>query len=84
MYLYELLASGSLQRGIKLFGPSFDSEGPAAGVTSVEEILVKAERAQPKPTAENPLYANFGKRKKGDLLGSGRQQEGLLCIYCNL
>ncbi|KAK9822740.1 hypothetical protein WJX74_002304 [Apatococcus lobatus] len=28
-------------------------------------LMLKAERAQPKPTARNPIYANFGKKAKG-------------------
>ena len=65
MLLFNMLSTGSIQKGIELFGTSFDVDVPAAMVTSVEEIKIKAERAQPKPTAENPLYANFGKRKEG-------------------
>lgn len=35
---------------------------PAADLVG---LMLKAERAQPKPTARNPIYANFGKKTKG-------------------
>ena len=35
---------------------------PAADLVG---LMLKAERAQPKPTARNPIYANFGKKAKG-------------------
>ena len=63
--MLEVLASGSVNAGQKLFGSSYDMEVVILGVLTVEQILEKAERAQPKPTADNPLYANFGKKRKG-------------------
>lgn len=61
----EMLASGSFARGEEIFGSGFDVRPEPRGVSSVAEIRAKAERAQPKPTQANPLYANFGKRREG-------------------
>jgi hypothetical protein len=63
--MLEILATGSISAGEKVFGSSFDQDAPLPGVMSVDQIVEKAERAQPKPTAENPLYANFGKKREG-------------------
>ena len=62
----ELLASGNFAQGEQVFGGGFDAGPEPCGVCSVKEILFKAERAQPKPTQANPLYANFGKRREGE------------------
>ena len=37
---------------------------------AVKELLQKAERAQPKSTARNPLYQNFGKKVAGTFVKS--------------
>lgn len=64
--MLDVLASGSIAAGGKLFNTLFDDEPLLPGVLTVEQIVEKAERAQPKPTAENPLYANFGKKREGE------------------
>lgn len=61
----EMLASGSFAHGEQIFGSGFDSRPDPTGVCSVAAIEAKAERAQPKPTQANPLYANFGKPRHG-------------------
>lgn len=63
--MLEVLANGSIAAGEKIFGSNFDQGALLPGVMSVDQIVEKAERAQPKPTAENPLYANFGKKREG-------------------
>lgn len=42
--------------------PNAATSKPAADLIG---LMLKAERAQPKPTARNPIYANFGKKTKG-------------------
>ena len=61
----EILSKGLLEKGPEHFGPDFDTALSLPKVTSVYDIKTKAQRAEPKPTANNPLYANFGKRKEG-------------------
>lgn len=63
--MLEVLSQGWLARGPEIFGQTFDTDLILPGVTTVADIKAKAERAQPKPTADNPLYANFGKQKIG-------------------
>ncbi len=50
--------------------------------TNVEDLMLKAERAQPKPTARNPIYENFGKsrggRKKSHAAAESLPQAGSL------
>lgn len=59
----ELLSEGFVGKNEEVFGQGFVL-APTAGPDSpdVADLRAKAERAQPKPTEKNQLYANFGRK----------------------
>ncbi len=59
----ELLSEGFVGRTEELCGQGFVM-APTGGpdTPDVADLRAKAERAQPKPTEKNQLYANFGKK----------------------
>ncbi|KAK9867046.1 hypothetical protein WJX84_003068 [Apatococcus fuscideae] len=76
-----MLSGGFAGKAEEIFGegarkkqapPAADAELPKPG-TDLVGLMLKAERAQPKPTARNPIYANFGK-KAGTHAGRGSQK----------
>ncbi|CAL8465953.1 g5489 [Coccomyxa elongata] len=60
----EMLAEGFAGKSEKVFGSGFSlAPVPTGPMTPVlAELRAKAERAQPKPTEKNQLYANFGRK----------------------
>lgn len=59
----EMLAEGFAGKSEEVFGRGFALATPAGPDTPVlAELRAKAERAQPKPTEKNQLYANFGRK----------------------
>lgn len=59
----EMLAEGFAGKSEEVFGTGFSMTpipGPETPVLA--ELRAKAERAQPKPTEKNQLYANFGRK----------------------
>lgn len=63
----ELLADGFSERCTELFRIAED-EARAQTLPSVHDLISKAERAAPKPTAKDPLYGEFGTGKKKKVL----------------
>lgn len=59
----ELLADGFTDRCTELFRIAED-ETRAQSLPTVQDLVSKAERAAPKPTAKDPLYGEFGTGKK--------------------
>lgn len=59
----ELLSEGFVGKTEEIFGQGFVIT-PTAGpdTPDLADLRAKAERAQPKPTEKNQLYANFGKK----------------------
>jgi hypothetical protein len=65
----ELLAEGFAgAKPEQVFGQGFGlaapGSAPAPETPGLAELRAKAERAQPKPTEKNRLYANFGRRRE--------------------
>ena len=60
----EMLAEGFAGKSEEVFGSGFSlAPAPTGPMTPVlAELRAKAERAQPKPTEKNQLYANFGRK----------------------
>ena len=58
----EMLAGDFQARPEDVFGRRGRTAIDAADLKMLEELSLKAERAQPKPTQANPLYSNFGRR----------------------
>jgi hypothetical protein len=59
----EMLSEGFTGKTEEVFGQGFvmaPSTGP--DTPDLADLRAKAERAQPKPTEKNQLYANFGKK----------------------
>lgn len=59
----ELLADGFTDRCLDLFRIAAD-ETRARSLPTVQNLISKAERAAPKPTAKDPLYGEFGSGSK--------------------
>ena len=57
----EMLAGGFGGRAAEIFASARTSDGSEAPY--IAALRAKAERAQPKPTDKNPLYAHFGARR---------------------
>ena len=71
----EMLSEGLAGKAEEVFGRKFaPGRVGAPGAALLSELYAKAERAQPKPTPQAPLYENFGKRKDGAAspIGGGR------------
>ena len=56
-----MLAGGFGGRAAEIFASARTSDGSEAPY--IAALRAKAERAQPKPTDKNPLYAHFGARR---------------------
>ena len=59
----EMLAGGFGSRGAEIFASARTSDGAEAPY--IAALRARAERAQPKPTDKNPMYAHFGARRCG-------------------
>jgi hypothetical protein len=57
----EMLAGGFGGRAAEIFASARTSDGAEAPY--IAALRAKAERAQPKPTDKNPLYAHLGARR---------------------
>ena len=59
----EMLAEGFAGKSEEVFGTGFSmTPVPGPETPVLAELRAKAERAQPKPTEKNQLYANFGRK----------------------
>ncbi len=60
----EMLAEGFTGKTEEVFGSGFSLAPAPAGPETpmLAELRAKAERAQPKPTEKNQLYASFGRK----------------------
>ena len=58
-----MLAGGFGSRGAEIFASARTSDGAEAPY--IAALRARAERAQPKPTDKNPMYAHFGARRCG-------------------